>query len=414
MSDILLPSIDNNKLINNITIFSNKRKRNNLNENIKSYRAYLLGKNNINGLGQNSFKKAILKKSVNYKKNLKADLKIYYTNKNLYKSGSQLKRFLKNKTYFNLNNNIKNNKNSNLFINKSYNSLIFDNKSENYFSNININKENNLTENSKYNNYEENYENKKMTSDINSTGDSFNSQKKPNSKSIEVNKIVDSLINKSHKSQKNNKIKISKFPNEKSIDPFSYIKHNLQKNPYDTLYRGIKSIMKQFGKGIFKEEYENNLIKKASDVNDLKVDSNHMQAPLGEAKIYKNKYENMINQTKTYRAFHFNKNENNKKNLNLKGYEPQLTNLDKTYKLYFNKKFKFNNNESNNNKLERNRTKTDLEFDKIDKCLSFDKKINNIIFISKNTENNINKKSKEHEEMLSKFNFILKSYSYFK
>ena len=140
MSDILLPSINNNnKLINSITISSNKRKRNNLNENIKSYRAYLLGKNTINGLGQNSFKIVILKKYVNYKKNLNLGLKIYYTNKNLYKNGSQLKRFLKNKTYFNLNNNIKNNKNSNLFINKSYNSLIFDNNSENYFSNININ-----------------------------------------------------------------------------------------------------------------------------------------------------------------------------------------------------------------------------------------------------------------------------------
>ena len=405
MSEIILPSLDNNKLKDSITISSNAIKNKNIVDNVKSYRSYLLENNNLNKSCYNSLKKGILKKSVNYEKNLKANLIIIYTKKNLYKVDSQIKRFLKNKIYLNFNNtNIKrnNNKNLNLFINNSYNSSVSDNNPEDNFFDNSLNKGHNLTLKYKKNNiYNE--------TDINNINNDFIKNKNI-SKSIEVKKIIDSLTNKTNKNKKSQTIKIEKFPNAKSIDPFSYINHNLKKNPYDTLYKGVKSIINKIEDGELKEEYKHNLIKKSSDINNLKIDSNQLKAPLDEAKIYKNKYEDMIKQTKTLRSFYFSKYENHKKKTNLKFYDPQMKYLDKTYKLYFNKKFKFKT-EDNNNKIERNRTNPDFKFEKIDKYLSFDKKINNIILISKKTEKNINSKSKEHKEMLSKINFIQKSYS---
>ena len=80
--------------------------------------------------------------------------------------------------------------------------------------------------------------------------------------------------------------------------------------------------------------------------------------------------------------------------------------LDKTYRIYFNKKFKIKQKEK-----ERSKVKIDNELEKnIDKYLSFDRRINNILYISKNTEESINQKKKEHKEMINKFNYMLNSF----
>ena len=414
MSNIYLPSLSNKKTKKNK--FLNKSK-NILNNDRLGFRNNLLENNYANTFSHNPFKKSTYTKSVNNNKKIKINLKENIPNNSI-KAKNHLKHFWKNRTYLDLENNKNFNKKLNLLlINKSCNYIDFDNnefKNKNYnnFS-IDYNEDSNFVDNNlKYlpSNIYKNKEPINLYYSYNKSNN--NSKNKKISRTIKVNKIVNSLINSSDEEFKNKIIiKEDKFPKEKSVDPFSYIKYNIQKNPYDkAIYKGINTIINQIGKDNLREEYENNLIQKANDANNLKIDSNNFKAPLGEAKIYKRKYEDMINQTKIYKSFYFNKNENPKNKIKRKFYNPHYNILEETYKIYFNKKFKFAL-ENKNNKIERNKTKTDISFEnKIDKYLSFDSRINNILFISKNTEDNINKKSREHEKMLNKFNFMFNSY----
>ena len=234
--------------------------------------------------------------------------------------------------------------------------------------------------------------------------------------SIEVNKIMDSLIHKEPIDENKNKYrkiqkKKIKFPKEKSIDPINYIKYNLQKNPFNKkLYKGYNTIMKIQGKTHLKEDYENNMIKKASDIYSLKLDSDHLDAPLDEAKKYKKSYEDLIkDQTRTYKSFNFNRN---KKSPQIKKVNPYQKLLDNNYKIYFNKKF--NLTKENSEKMH-NKTKMGVYFEKnIEKYISFDKRLNNILMISRNNEENACKKSKEHEKMLDKIDILLNAYLKYK
>ena len=119
----------------------------------------------------------------------------------------------------------------------------------------------------------------------------------------------------------------------------------------------------------------------------------------------------MISQTKNYESFHFNKNKltYNK----LRKYSPYQKILDRMYKIHLHNHFPnqrqiqdFNFIEANKNQI-----KLDINFEKnIDKYISFDTRINNILKISKHTQNNVNQKSKEHEIMINKINQLYDSY----
>ena len=96
--------------------------------------------------------------------------------------------------------------------------------------------------------------------------------------------------------------------------------------------------MKIQGRSNAKGDYENNMIKKASDIYSMKLDSEHLDAPLDEAKKYKKNYEDLIKaQTRTYKSFNFNRNE---KTPHIKRVNPYQKLLDKNYLIYFNKKEK--------------------------------------------------------------------------
>ena len=406
MSDIFLPSLEH-KFINNKNNIYNKLKINHLSDHPKSFRTYLLEKNYINTNKHNSLKKTTINKSVNYKRHLNNKQKIYI-DKNRFQN--DLKGFLKNRTDIEIINNKFGYKKSNSLINnKTFNSYFINNKkSFDHNKNLSMNNKLDYTLNESSKRY--------LNTDIyNDNVEPYFTYRKVNNNQIEkkrhpieVNKIINSLIN-STESENRNKYniqkKIKRFPREKSIDPINQIKYNLQYNPHDRkLYKGINEAMKQLGKSPLKDEYENDLIQKASEIINLKVESDHIEAPLGEAKIYLKKFEDMINQTKRYKSFQFNKNKSLEKKITVKKYKPEMKILDKTYKIYFNKKFGIK-------KKLKNKGKIDTELEKnIDKYISFDRRINNILYISKNTEDNINKKSMEHKDMLNKFNFMLNSY----
>ena len=176
-------------------------------------------------------------------------------------------------------------------------------------------------------------------------------------------------------------------------------------HPYNIkLYKGYKTIMEIQGRNDVKGDYENNMIKKASDIYSMKLDSEHLDAPLDEAKIYKKNYEDLIKgQTRTYKSFNFNKNEKPPQIKRVVNLNQKL--LDKNYKLYFNKKF---NLIKENSETKHNKTKMGVFFEKnIDKYISFDKRLNNILILSKNNADNACKKSKEHEKMLDKIDILL-------
>ena len=321
-----------------------------------------------------------------------------------------LKDFLKNKT-------ILNSKNINLNKIKTPISLI-NKKSKSIRNSIRYNRNTNLSK--YYSDYIDESSNKCLylntKENKNSYNLSLNNKEKKKDLSIEVNKIMDSLIHKEpvDKNKINyRKIKKKKnlFPKEKSIDPINYIKYNLQKYPFNKkLYKGYNTIMKIQGRSNVKEDYENNMLKKASDIYSLKLDSDHLDAPLDEAKKYKKSYEDLIkDQTRTYKSFNFNKNE---KSPQIKRVSPHQKLLDKNYKMYFNKKFNLTK-EKTEKKF--NETKMGVFFEKnIDKYISFDMRLNNILLLSRKNEDNACKKSKEHEKMLDKIDILLNAYLKYK
>lgn len=409
MSNIILPSIDNSNLEIK-SKDSNKIRTICLSHGSNRFKNYLHGNNNANLSKENLTKNTIKSnKFVTLKRNMKPCLKESCRDKN------QIKSFWKNKTYLELENNKKINKKLILLLaNKTYNQLNTENisvsnKNYNNFS-INYNNEYNTTEkNTHYiskEHFKDLYNNDKPTS-LNKKIHKIKDKK--SNRELKIKEIVDSLINStSQESQKEiNNIKI-KFPKEKSIDPFSYIKFNLQENPYNKAFnKGLKTIMTKMTDESLRKEYEKSLIQKAADVNNLKVDSNQFKAPLGEAKFYKNKFDDLINQTKSYKSFYFNHNFNSHKKGKMANYNLQRNNLEKTYKKYFENNFKLKKNIINNNKINKNNATIDINLEKnIDKYLSFDSRINNLLFISKKTEDYINRKSKEHEEMINKYNSI--------
>jgi hypothetical protein len=114
-------------------------------------------------------------------------------------------------------------------------------------------------------------------------------------------------------------------------------------------------------------------------------------------------------QTRTYKSFNFNRN---KKSPQIKKVNPYQKLLDNNYKIYFNKKF--NLTKENSEKMH-NKTKMGVYFEKnIEKYISFDKRLNNILMISRNNEENACKKSKEHEKMLDKIDILLNAYLKYK
>ena len=409
MSNIILPSIDNSNLeIKNKD--SNKIKINGLNHDSNRFRNYLKGNTNENISKQNFLNNTITNnKFGSLQRNKKSYLKESYLNE------GRIKSFWKNKTYLELENNKKINKKLNLILNnKSYSQLnteniSVNNKNYNNFS-INYNDEYNSTEkNTHYitrDFFKDLYNNDKPTS-LNKKA--YKNKDKKSNKELKIKEIVDSLINSTNEKKKKeiNNIKI-KFPKEKSIDPFSYIKFNLQKNQYNkVLNKGLKTIMAKMSDDSLRKEYEDNLIQKVADVNNLKVCSNQFKAPLGEAKFYKNKYDDLINQTKRYKSFYFNNNSYSNKKGKKPNYNLQRNILEKSYKIYFEKNFKIKKDIIGNNKIKKSNAKLDRNLEKnMDKYLSFDSRINNLLFISKKTEDNINRKSKEHEEMINKYNSI--------
>ena len=445
MSDFYLPSLDY-ITINGKNKESKNNIKNNSMSNYHSFRTYLLGKNKINNCKKKTWKKINLNKSVNSNKTLtiKESDDIDKT-----KLKNDFLQFLKNKTYTYHNKNnykspYKQYKESNININnKTYtNNLIliknikkFFNYKTNNITNLdnvlknndnNINNISNNKNNKKYLKTFSNIESYRTYRTLNNNGNNNiikkieneenikiqeNIEKTENKYSYEINKIVNTLINSTnYESKKSTQRSIKIYPKEKTVDPISHIKFNLKYNPLDkSLYKGIDDAMKKLVKSGLKDEFEQNLIEKASDILNRKIDSDHIEAPLGEAQIYQKKIDDMRTQTKRYKSFHFFKNKTPQNKIKTKNYNPEMNILNKTYKIYFNKKFKIKRKEK-----EKNDVKVDTELEKnIDKYLSFDRRINNILFISKNTEESINQKKKEHKEMISKFNYMMNSINSF-
>lgn len=363
-------------------------------------------------------------------------------------SENNIRNPLYQKSLQNYNNSFKNCKPYNFF--KNYSNLIKnDNKNKDYFCKTNNNRcENSFSFNSNINskdtffssqtnNYNEESNNnnyKNINSKIVSNDKTNNSNMKDNKDNLKilkikplnayqkkiikkliqekkVKKIIDSLLNSSKKDNYKRILSQAKietknrFPKEKMIDPFHYIRYNIQKDPMDkSLYRGIDSLMKDRGKNSKCKEYEINLLKKANEINNREIKIDHLNISGKENNIYKKNYEDMINQTKHYESFHFNKKDylHNK----LKKYSPYQNILDRTYKIFLNKEFGYKRQDFDEIIKKTNKRKINLEKN-IHKYISFDTRVNNIIKSSKQIEKNANQKRKEHDKMIKKINKII-------
>ena len=408
MSNIILPSLNkNNVMKRNI---STKLKINKIDKNIKISRV-LTDNNYHTSKGSYSQRNTNSNQSTNYnniyfndnfRKKLKYKIDL--------RDNILLKDSMKNRTNIKINRSTKEN-NTNKYSNflnnnKSYNTIVY---SKNRPKVLKSNSNKLTFTNYKNDDLTNNNDLEKISSRMN-----YSTKRKKVANSLEVNNIVNSLTNPVNimSDKSNDANQMTNFPKERSIDPISYIKYNLQNNPNDkNLYKGINKVMKQLGKSYIKEEYESNLIKKASDVNYLKIDNEHIQAPLGEAKKYKQKYEDLINQTKIFKSFYFNKNETPQRKEKIK-YNPHRKILDKVYKIYFDNKIGSNDEKKKEEKKEKkNKTKIEKELEKnMEKYVSFDTRINVVLLASKNTEESVNQKFREHEEMLNKINYLFNSY----
>ena len=265
------------------------------------------------------------------------------------------------------------------------------------------------------NNFNDSYQNLKLLPN-NNLHDKININKQ--NREMKINKIINSLLNPPKKVDKaNSKIFNSlikkdiknKYPKEKMIDPIHYIKYNFQKYPMDkSLYKGINNLIKEVGKNENNKRAELNMIKRARDISNRKIETDHLKVPNSENNLYKQKYEDMINQTKHYESFHFNRN--NYLNNKLRKYSPYQSILDRTYKIYLDKEFGEKRNDFNLSYLNNDKRKINLESNNISEYIPFDTKVNNILKFSKQTEKNVNLKSKEHEKMINNINKIINSY----
>ena len=82
----------------------------------------------------------------------------------------------------------------------------------------------------------------------------------------------------------------------------------------------INNLIKEVGKNENNKRAELNMIKRARDISNRKIETDHLKVPNSENNLYKQKYEDMINQTKHYESFHFNRN--NYLNNKLRKYSP--------------------------------------------------------------------------------------------
>jgi hypothetical protein len=217
-----------------------------------------------------------------------------------------------------------------------------------------------------------------------------------------INNIINSLLNENYKKpnlfSKKDENK-NKYPIEKMISPMEYIKYNLKKSPLDTsLYKGINNIMKDFGNN--NKDYEINLLKKARDMSNNKINISNLGIGNNENNIYKKQYEDMIKQSNYFNPFNFNEKNILKKKI--KKYTPYKNILEQSYRLYLNKEFGYKNDENK---------KIKFKFGKnIGKYISFDTRVNNILNLSKQSEINANEKSKIHQKMINNIDRTFNSY----
>ena len=219
-----------------------------------------------------------------------------------------------------------------------------------------------------------------------------------------INNIINSLLNENYKKpnlfSKKDENK-NKYPIEKMISPMEYIKYNLKKSPLDTsLYKGINNIMKDFGNN--NKDYEINLLKKARDMSNNKINISNLSFGNNENNIYKKQYEDMIKQSNYFNPSNFNFNEKNILKKKIKKYTPYKNILEQSYRLYLNKEFGYKNDENK---------KIKFKFGKnIGKYISFDTRVNNILNLSKQSEINANEKSKIHQKMINNIDRTFNSY----
>ena len=413
----VLSSFFDNKFIIKRNDSSHRIKKIILTQNLKSSKL---------SLSENNIKNPYYRSSRHNNNKVIRKNKAYNFNK--YKFLKNISKMLKNnEVNDNINNNI-NIRNPFFFkFNHNNNLLFFSNHSK---INKECDKDNNIINNDNSNSNIINLStdiinNKNLQNDIKLLPiKSFNSCEKKKikenqSRDIRVNKIINSLINsnddenyKSYdsyfKKEENNK---NYYPKEKMIDPIYYIKYNINStnNPKENpFYKGFNNIIKEITNGYSNKEYSLNLLKRSREVSNSKIEIDHLNVPNSENNIYKKKYEDMINQTKHFKSFHFNKNSFLQKKL--KQYSPYKNILDKTYKFYLDNQFK--DKEQNIDETNRNWSKRNIKLNlkkNIYKFLSFDTRVNNILNLSKNTERNVNEKSKMHKKMINDINKILNS-----
>jgi len=272
-------------------------------------------------------------------------------------------------------------------------------------------KENNLSEgnNNMLSNDETNYvkDNKRQKHFRNNE---LNIRTKRNDKyknSVEVNNIVNSLINTPiNKTDKYiysyDKVKDNnKFPREKMIDPLYYIKYNINNK---SLSKGVDKSLNKYMQDINENKSDEIMLNDKREVNygKIKVDPSNFSVNEDEKKF---KY--MLKQIKEKRNFNFGLRDINY----FKKIKAPIINFDKKMKENKNKltlKFRrllIDNNKKNKIKF----IESDID-KKIDKCKSFDERMEIILNNTKMTQENINKKSKYHEKLINKINFIYKSY----
>ena len=234
---------------------------------------------------------------------------------------------------------------------------------------------------------------------------------------IQIKKLVNSLLNRKNNdyynkffSNFNKEEKEEKIPKENLIDHHHYFKYNLLKQPFDkSFYIGVKKLIKEKVNIFTKESDFNLLLRRVRDIDNKKINVEKMEIPNSDDNIYKEKYEDLIKQTKRCESFHFKNFNKNKFGFNkIRQYSPYKHIVDRAYKLYLNKNFsfeKYNSDKSNNKSAFIKKFEKDPS-----KYLSFDTRLNNIIKLSKFTEKKVNRKSREHKAMINNINNIFNSF----
>ena len=225
--------------------------------------------------------------------------------------------------------------------------------------------------------------------------------------SEEVNNIVNSLINSSNNNIDKNiysydKAKENKkFPREKTIDPLYYIKYNINNK---SLSKGVDKSFNKYMQDINETKKEEIVLNANREINYGKIQVDPSNYINNEDE---NKFKYMLRQIREKRNFNFGTRDINY----FKKIKNPIISFDKRKRENDNKlvlklrKLLIDINKKNKTKyIESNIVK------KIDKCKSFDERMDIILNNTKITEANINKTSKYHEKLINKINYIYKSY----